>query len=229
MSEQEAKKKDILGSSTFNVLGPMGDNGAPSRMYVGVRNNAISFSAKIDGQYQNLRLSPVDFNMLLDSVRIATQQKEEYKESVQVTMGMGDKKRQAVLTVGRDNDGVIFIALTVPNHPPVRYNLLPASNTKWMNGAGEVHPRNELSRRRALAWVKTMEQYAPGEVSEKWDADKMEGGFNKGGNKGGFNRGGQNYSGGGNRGGYNQSNGDGYGNGSAGNQEPMVNFDEFNI
>ena len=234
MSEQEAKKNDILGSSGFTPLGPMGDNGAPTRMYVGVRNNNVSFSAKIDGQYQNLRLSPVDFIMLLDTIRIACQQKEEFKESVQVTVGQGDKKRQAVLTVGRDTDGVIFVALTVPNHPPARFNLLPSSNTKWMNGAGEMIPRNEVSRRKALAWCKAMEIYAPVEVVDKWDTDQFQGGFNKGGNKGGFNRGGQNNYGGGNRGGggYNGGGYNGGGNssgGQSGGQEPMVNFDEFNI
>ena len=233
MSEQE-KKKDILGASAFTPLGAPGDNGAASRLYVGVRNNAISFSAKIDGQYQNTRVSPVDFNMLLDTVRMAAQQKEEWKESVQVTLGQGDKKRAAVVTVGRDSDGVIFIALTVPNHPPARFNLLPSSNTKWMNGAGEILPRNELSRRRALAWCKSMEQYAPIEVNEKWDTDQFQGGFNKGGNKGGFNRGGQNNYGGGNRnGGGFGGGGFGGGNsgsgGSSGGSEPMVNFDEFQI
>lgn len=230
MSEQEAKKKDILNASAFTPLGAPGDNGAPSRLYIGVRNNAISFSAKIDGNYQNTRLSMTSFQQLLDSVRLATQQKEEWKESVQVTIGQGDKKRSAVLTVGRDNDGVIFIALTVPNHPPARFNLMPESNTRWMNGAGEVLPRNELSRRRALAWCKSMEQYAPIEVAEKWDTDQYQGGFNKGGSGGGFNRGGQNNYGGGNRGGNGYSGGNSNGGGSApSSQAPMVNFEEFAI
>lgn len=246
MSEQAAAgvevKIDILGARTFGFYGPLGDNGAPDRMYIGIQRNAVNFSTKIDNNWARIRFDGAEFQMLCQMVRKAAAAQGDFKEAVECWEGKGENRRQAgTLTIGRDADGICYMAFSTAGNQAKRFNFMPQGNYKFLDAQNQPLPRNELSRRKAMAWAAELEHIARTELRLKWDTDKFDpnrqGGFNKGGSGGGFNKGGWNKGGsggynGGNRGG--NSGGNGGGNYAqpaapkpAQNQDAMVNFDDY--
>ena len=126
-----------------------------------------------------------------------------------------EPRTEAKIVVGRDQ-GVIYIALTAPKRPVIKFPLRFSSYTRPMgNGSSEIEAAAE-SEMAALAFARGMSTLLAVVVGTNYTQPKPRenngGGWNGGGgNKGGWNNGGGNKGGGG---GWNNNSGGGNGGGN---------------
>lgn len=112
----------------------------------------------------------------------------------------------AIVVVGKDADGVVYLAVKKDNRPTKKFPILPGIYADWADQDGNPLPPGETSTIYALGFVRTLDAQMQAFMRETYEpAQPPQGGGNRGGN---FNRGG---GGGGN---YNRGGGGGnYGNG----------------
>jgi uncharacterized membrane protein YgcG len=161
------------------------------------RFNRVSLSARSGEKWINADLTIDAWDDLLASVKMAAASKETYRHDIAC------KKRDQVVStvmVGRDNDGLVFLALGSPDTPAVRFEFLPLKQyAHALNG--QPMPESEMSRRRAINWVNRVGEIVAREWEKNYmpeqrqDTNKGFGGNKSYGGNGGGNR---NYGGGGN-------------------------------
>lgn len=174
--------------------------GRPTLMKINPnRYNRVSFSARVGEGWINADLTIDAWGDFCNYIRMAARSKETVNYAIQLK-----KKEQvyAVVVVGRDDDGLVYVELANTGNGKVRFDFLPKHQFIHMK-SGQPMPESELSRNRSIAWVNLVEPM----VVKLWEAaykaeDAQPQGGNRGNYNGGGNRGG--YNGGGNRGGYNQ-------------------------
>ncbi|AQT28156.1 hypothetical protein pVa21_215 [Vibrio phage pVa-21] len=181
------------------------NGGRPTLMKINPnRYNRVSFSARVGEGWVNADLTIDAWKDFCNYIRMATRLKEADSFAIQLK-----KKEQvyAVVVVGRDDDGLVYVELANTGGNKVRFDFLPKHQFIHMR-SGKPMPESELSRNRAMAWADLVEPM----VIELWKRDYK---TDDAGPQGGGQRG--NYNGGGNRGGYNNGGGN-RGNYGGGNQ-----------
>lgn len=154
----------------------------------------------------------------------------------------GEKTHESTLTVGKDENGLVYIALLSQDRsrPNLQFFLDPHRRFQLLDETGNVMGRNRTTALMAMVMQKVMAitvtkhlnaNYTPPDPSQwqnggngggwnKGGNSNGGGGWNKGGNSGGWNKGGQSggYNKGGNGGG-NYNNGGGNNNYNRGNDQ----------
>lgn len=129
-----------------------------------------------------------------------------------------DPKLDTKLTIGKDAEGIVFIAVLSweQGRPMIKFPFGFSDKTRVVSKSGEALSRAELSRIAALGFQKMWLQMAPQVLIEDYTPPPPrdgQGGNNGGQRQGGFQGGGNNYQNRGNGGGYqNNNNSGGYSN-----------------
>lgn len=130
--------------------------------------------------------------------------------------------------VGKDTDGVVWIAVTAKDRPMIQFKFLPTTYHTWVHRDGSAWGEAELSVMYAKAYAKLMENlvanvleagYVEPEPRPQQGGGGGQGGNSYGGNRGGgggnnYNRGSNDR--GGNQGGGNRGGGNNYGSNDSG-------------
>ena len=169
--------------------------GRPTLMKINPnRYNRVSFSARVGEGWINADLTIDAWSDFCNYIRMAARSKD-----TGVNFAIQLKKKEqvyAVVVVGRDDDGLVYVELANTGNGKVRFEFLPKHQFIHMK-SGQPMSESELSRNRALAWANLVEPM----VIELWKAAyKVEDAQAQGGQRG-------NYGGGGNRGNYNNGGG----------------------
>lgn len=216
MSEQYSAAKPtpkLLGDRTFSPASIQGGN--VSRARVSITNNCIAIAADTGGErWTNAYLPIVEWEMFAMAVQQAVVSKEPIHLTVDISKGrQGQAVLDAILGVGRDEEGILFLSVAAPNAREVRFTFMPNHNYRW-KANGQEMTSNEISRRNAQAWVNGVNRVLPldfqahfaayeggngrqggggnnfGGQKKQWGNQKKQWGGNGGG---GYNGGGNNY------------------------------------
>lgn len=182
--------------------------------------NSVGFSGQTQaGEWVNAYLMLSEFITMCDDIKILLNAKEENFFDCSV-----DEKNQAAyrIGVGRDADGVLYLEMAAPNKEPLRYLYLPERQYHRTRNGQPLSP-NELSRRRASAWVQIA---VPAMIklagADEETATEGQGGFQKkpyqnNGGQGGYQK--KPWQGNGGQGGYQKKPWQGNGGGQGGYQK----------
>lgn len=187
------------------------------------RYNRVSLSARSGEHWINADLTIDTWDDMMMSIRTAAMSKEAYKHEIPCK-----KRDQVVATVliGRDNDGLVFVALGAPDKKAVRFEFLPLKQYAHILN-GQPMPESELSRRRAINWVNRVGEI----VAREWERLYMPEEKKSFGGGGGGGYGGQkSYGNGGGQKSYNNNGGgSNFGGGNSNPKPPPAegNFDDF--
>lgn len=191
MSEQYSAAKPtpkLLGDRTFSPASIQGGN--VSRARVSITNNCIAIAADTGGErWTNAYLPIVEWEMFAMAVQQAVVSKEPIHLTVDISKGrQGQAVLDAILGVGRDEEGILFLSVAAPNAREVRFTFMPNHNYRW-KANGQEMTSNEISRRNAQAWVNGVNRVLPLDFQAHFAA--YEGGNGRQGGGGGGNFGGQ--------------------------------------
>lgn len=245
MAEQQAftpRKKIALDNNKLNLSAPSSGGGGKTasliwgfhknnpRITVWTRDPQDETEKNGKGKIQAELDLPVLLSML-NVLRAAIMEEPGYKaklENKNFTF-FGGKRSDApmVLTeiwVGKDSEGFVFISVTAPGRPVIKFRIQPSDFHTWYSANGEKITPEKLATTYVAGYLDIVQGiYNHLSVTEYVDraaeqaARQAGGGFNRGGGGGGgFNRGGN--GGGGGYGGGNQGGGNQGGGNQGGNQ-----------
>lgn len=184
MSEQYAAEKPVqklLADRTFSPSANRG--GRISRAHISVTNNCLGIAADTGGErWTNAYLPFTEWEMFAMAVQQAVVSKEPVHLTVDICKGaQGQARLDAILGVGRDEDGILFLSIAAPQAQEVRFTFMPNHNYRWKSNGQEM-PNSEISRRNAQAWVNGINRVLPLEFQAHYAAyegGKGGGGFQK--------------------------------------------------
>ena len=112
----------------------------------------------------NATFSLVQFEMFVDNIKeIIDADKETtykvncYNAKYVNNVRTNDVELQATAVVGKDKEGIIYLAVTAEGKRKVKFDLLPTEWNKY-SANGEEFSKEELSKRFTKAYVKTIDR-----------------------------------------------------------------------
>lgn len=163
MSEQYSAEKPaqkLLANRTFSPSANRG--GRISRAHVSITNNCLAIAADTGGErWTNAYLPITEWEMFAMAVQQAVVSKEPVHLTVDIYKGaQGQARLDAILGVGRDEDGILFLSIAAPQAQEVRFTFMPNHNYRWKSNGQEM-VNSEISRRNAQAWVNGINRMLP--------------------------------------------------------------------
>lgn len=204
---QPQKQRNLFDDGVFKPLADIGQ-GKTMRLRLGLWNNNLQFSTKINDQYANLNLPLSEFGVF----------EQWFNNDVDVTSR--NKNLAATLRKGRDNqaygmlafgvgeDGIWYIGCADTAGTRVKHRFTPSMKFSYVEDGAPV-PDSVLSFRLLRSWFKNVRSLLPTGWAETYKSPE-ELAYKPGGNGGG-------------NGGYNQNRGGG--NGGGGYNQPSLDFD----
>ena len=225
MADFTPRKKIALDNNKLNLSAPSTAQGKTAsliwgfhknnpRITVWTRDPADETERNNKGKIQAELNLPVLFS-LFETIRHAADSAPGWKDKLEnknFTFFGGKRSETAVVTTeiwcGKDAEGFVYISVTAPNRPIIKFRIQPDDFHTWYESNGEKASAERIAKTYVKGYIRILEDiYSHISITEYVDrAAEMAA---KNGQGGGFNRGGQ----GGNNnqgGGFNRGSGGGY-------------------
>lgn len=230
--QRPPRKKNALDHRKLN-LSARNDQGKMASLIWGLYSNnpRLTVYTNVEGDRDNGRMSANLDTRTFYSLLILLKRAIEFKATAEVPdfkVKVNNQRPnfkpgggrpdgnvdESELWVGKDKEGVIFLAVTAYNRPKIKFPFIPSEYHQFFHGSGEQFSKSEASALSAEAYLELLKpMVAMLQVTEWKDPD--EGKERRGGNGGGNNGGGYQRGNGG--GGYgNRGNGGGGNHGGGG-------------
>lgn len=188
------KPIDFLSDRTFRLPSQNPQTGLISYVQVSVQNNCIRFAADISadasGTWASLLLPKTEWGMFKISLQRIATAKEPTGETFRCYVGgQQDRRLDATIRVGRDAEGIVSLTMSDANNLSKKFDFKLGPNTEIVDDNGQPLPANEISRRRAIAWMAETSPMVDEEFKKKFATFEQRQAANNGGNGGGGNGG----------------------------------------
>lgn len=211
--------KSALNEYKLRLIGPIQEGARrPPTLSVSVIKNQprLSVATNIpNDQNSGWINAPMDaltfMAFLAELEKVINGPSGEKLEIVNKTGRPGDTRIMSYTLVGKDNEGRVFISVTAPDRPKIKFTFLPTEYHTIIHKDGTPYSEAELSVAFAKAWHSLMVNLVPNVLNTYYvEPEPRENTWKKGGdnnNRGGYNKQGGNTYGGGSGGGGNSGGG----------------------
>lgn len=204
---QPQKQRNLFDDGVFKPMADIGQ-GKSMRLRLGLWQNNLQFSTKINDQYANLNLPLSEFGVFENWFKFDVD-KTSRNKNLAATLRKGrDNQAYGMLALGVGEDGIWYIGCADPSGTRVKHRFVPSVKFSYTCDGAPV-PDAEMSYRLVCSWFRNVRTVLSSSWAENYKTPE-EMAYKPGGNGG---QGG---------GGYNQNNGGGYNRPAP---QPSLDFD----
>lgn len=181
---QAERKPSILEDNKFALFGKRaeGSKGAPKLFFNVFKGNvsASCFPNHPQAQVKSVRLGMSGdlWKLFVQSVYKVIDHEGTVQEHIKVNTGKpSDLKEVGTLVAGKDEEGIVYLALKANGLPqPIKFTMMPTNYLTLFRSDGTPIPKGELSVRYARGYFEAVDYFVLQEVRETYEPYKPQGG-----------------------------------------------------